>query len=434
MIVTIHPSQLSGELLAPRSKSSMQRACAASLLHVGTTHIIDPGFSNDDLAAIDTIQKLGAKVVQEEGKLTVTSNGIQPLSGEINCGESGLGIRMFTPIAALSNQQLTMNGSGSLVVRPMHFFDEIFPLLDINIQSNNGRLPMHIQGPLQPKDITVDGSLSSQFLTGLLMAFSAAGARDCTITVNKLTSKPYIDLTLDVMKAFGMKLPEVDEYEKFYFDNTAAVAAPLTLSYRVEGDWSGAAFLLVAGAVAGGITVTGLQPHSTQADKAILKALELCGADMDVSEEKIIIRPAALKAFVFDATECPDLFPPLAALAANCKGTTVIQGALRLTHKESDRASTLKEEFGRLGVLIELDGDFMRIHGGGKISGGIVHSHHDHRIAMAMAVAALNAEGPVTIEEAQSISKSYPEFYSDLKKAGVVVQEISAATEGHSQH
>jgi 3-phosphoshikimate 1-carboxyvinyltransferase len=434
MIVTIHPSRLSGELLAPRSKSSMQRACAASLLHVGTTHIIDPGFSNDDLAAIDTIQKLGPKVVREEGKLTVTSSGIQPLSNEINCGESGLGIRMFTPIAALSSQQLTMNGSGSLVVRPMHFFDEIFPLLDISIQSNNGRLPMHIQGPLQPKDITVDGSLSSQFLTGLLMAFSAAGARDCTITVNKLTSKPYIDLTLDVMKAFGMKLPEVDRYEKFYFDNTAAVAAPLTLSYRVEGDWSGAAFLLVAGAVAGGITVTGLQPRSTQADKAILQALELSGADMEVTEEKIVIRSAVLNAFEFDATECPDLFPPLAALAANCEGITVIQGALRLTHKESDRATTLKEEFGKLGVLIELDGDFMRIHGGGKINGGFVHSHHDHRIAMAMAVAALNAEGAVTIEEAQSISKSYPEFYNDLKKAGVEVQEVSVKAEGHSQH
>jgi 3-phosphoshikimate 1-carboxyvinyltransferase len=434
MIVTIHPSQLNGELLAPRSKSSMQRACAAALLHVGTTHIVDPGFSNDDLAAIDTIQKLGAKVVRGEGKLTVISNGIQPLSTEINCGESGLGIRMFTPVAALSSAPLTMNGSGSLVVRPMHFFDEIFPLLGISIQSNNGRLPMHIKGPLQPKDITVDGSLSSQFLTGLLMAFSAAGARDCTITVNKLTSKPYIDLTLDVMKAFGMKLPQVDEYEKFYFDNTPAVAAPLTLTYRVEGDWSGAAFLLVAGAVAGGIGVTGLQPQSTQADKAILNALELCGADMDVSEEKIIIRPAALKAFVFDATECPDLFPPLAALAANCEGTTVIQGALRLIHKESDRASTLKEEFGKLGVNIELDGDFMRIHGGGKINGGTVHSHHDHRIAMAMAVAALNAQGQVTIEEAQSISKSYPEFYNDLKKAGVVVHENSAKAEGHSQH
>lgn len=434
MIVTIHPSQLSGELLAPRSKSSMQRACAAALLHVGTCHIVDPGFSNDDIAAIDTIEKLGAKVVRGEGKLTVISNGILPLSREINCGESGLGIRMFTPIAALSATPLIMNGSGSLVVRPMHFFDEIFPLLDISIQSNSGRLPMHIQGPLQPKDITVDGSLSSQFLTGLLMAFSAAGARDCTITVNKLTSKPYIDLTLDVMKAFGMKLPEVDQYEKFYFDNTVAVAAPLTLSYRVEGDWSGAAFLLVAGAVAGGITVTGLQPQSTQADKAILNALELCGADMDVSEEKIIIRPAALKAFVFDATECPDLFPPLAALAANCDGITVLKGALRLTHKESDRASTLKAEFGKLGVAIELDGDFMRIHGGGKIAGGDVHSHHDHRIAMAMAVAALNAEGPVTIEEAQSISKSYPEFYNDLKKAGVVVHENSAKREGQSQH
>jgi 3-phosphoshikimate 1-carboxyvinyltransferase len=439
MKVTIHPSQLSGTIQAAASKSSMQRACAAALLTTGKSVIKNPGHSNDDKAAIDIIRAMGAIVESSGDELMITSSGfpeIPPPNGggagaAINCGESGLSIRMFTPIAALSNKEITITGTGSLLTRPMNFFDEIFPELGIKIKSNNGKLPLVIQGPLQPKNIEVDGSLSSQFLTGLLMAFSTSphaplqrrgvvgDSENLTVSikVRNLNSKPYIDLTLDVMKQFGMKVPENKNYEEFIFHNNASATPPLGgggASYTVEGDWSGAAFLLVAGAVAGPITVRGLDMSSTQADKKITDALMSANAGIAMEAKGIKLHPAAMTAFEFDATDCPDLFPPLVALAAYCKGITKIKGVSRLAHKESNRGLTLQQEFGKMGMTIELKDDTMLVHGG-KLKGNTVHSHHDHRIAMACAVAALKAEGETVIEGADAVNKSYPDFYRDLK-------------------
>ena len=403
----------------------MQRACAAALLHEGETTINNPGSSNDDLAAIDVIQKLGAVIKEQSpSKLVIESKGINPVSEQMNCGESGLGIRMFTPIAALGQQQITINGTGSLVTRPMDFFDEIFPKLGIGIKSNDGKLPLQIQGPLQPAGITIDGSLSSQFLTGLLMAFGKAATKPVTITVNNLKSKPYIDLTLQVMKHFGYDVVN-NNFESFTI-SPANKQANKQINYTVEGDWSGGAFLLVAGAIVGNITVTGLDVFSTQADKAILQALMDCGCNISVEEKQIVIGPPAtglngLKPFHFNATDCPDLFPPLVALAACCNGTTAIEGVNRLAHKESNRGLTLQEEFGKMGVEIKLQDDLMLVEGGKGIKGATVNSRHDHRIAMACAVAALNADDEIIIEEAEAINKSYPDFYEHIKSLGAAV-------------
>ena len=414
----VTPSLISGTITAPASKSSMQRACAASLIRKGITIIKNPGVSNDDLAAIDVIQKLGAVVSKlENGNLQIVSDGVMPESNTINCGESGLGIRMFTPIASLSSRSITITGMGSLTTRPMHFFDEILPQIGVSIVSDSGKLPLHIQGPIKPQNITVDGSLSSQFLTGLLMAYGGAGASDCTITV----TNPYIDLTLAVMKHFGWSVNCIN-HEQFVFSAPNNALDNTTITYQVEGDWSGASFLLVAGAIAGGIVVEGLDPFSTQADKAVLQALIDCGCQISIQPTKIEIAPLPLKAFHFNATDCPDLFPPLVALASFCEGKTVIEGVSRLAHKESDRALTLQEEFGKLGVSIVLQDDLMIIEGGKGVTGGIVHSRHDHRIAMACAVAALKATDVVEIEDADAINKSYPNFYHDLSILGATVE------------
>ena len=420
MIVKIQPGKISGNILAPTSKSSMQRACAAALLNNGKTIIGNPGRSNDDLAALGVIDNLGAKVLQQPtNELHIESSGVNPVSGEMNCGESGLGIRMFAPIAALSDQEIIINGTGSLLSRPMDFFDEIFPSLGIKIESNHGKLPIKIKGPLKPVDITIDGSLSSQFLTGLLMAYGKAATKPVTITVNNLKSKPYIDLTLQVMKEFGYSVIN-HQYESFEIHPVNETTHP-PKNYLVEGDWSGAAFLLVAGAIAGEITIKGLNVFSSQADKAILRALTMSEAVISIAEDQIVIGPGKLKAFHFDATDCPDLFPPLVALASFCDGTTVIEGVSRLAHKESNRGLTLQEEFGKMGIEITLQDDLMLVKGGTGVNAATVHSHHDHRIAMACAVAALRADGETRIEEAEAINKSYPTFYDDLKKLGALV-------------
>jgi 3-phosphoshikimate 1-carboxyvinyltransferase len=432
MQVKIIPSIISGTVLAAASKSAMQRACALALLQPGETIIHNPGQSNDDKAALSIIENLGAVIEKLPGDaLKITGNKTRRAdegSREINCGESGLSIRMFAPIAALNKSEVTVTGSGSLLTRPMDFFDTTFPQLGVKIRSNEGKLPLVIHGPLQPKNITVDGSLSSQFLTGLLIAFAEAATEPVTITVTDLKSKPYIDLTLQMMDKFGYKVVNKN-YEQFIIEPSTLdrqpanpePANPQPTTYTVEGDWSGAAFLLVAGAIAGKITVKGLDVFSAQADKAILQALMMTNAIISITPEAIVIEPAILQPFHFDATDCPDLFPPLVALAAYCQGVSVIEGVSRLAHKESNRALTLQEEFGKMGVEIKLQDDLMIIEGGGTLNGASMHSHHDHRIAMAAAVAGLRAVGDTTIDEAEAINKSYPTFYEHLKKLGAAV-------------
>jgi 3-phosphoshikimate 1-carboxyvinyltransferase len=425
MNVTISPSTIRGSVQAPASKSSMQRACAAALVSYTKSHIVNPGSSNDDRAALRVIQALGA-IVQNlpDGSLLIESRGIQPANDFVNCGESGLGIRMFAPLVAMSRQKMTIEGEGSLLSRPMDFFDEILPRLGVEVKSNMGRLPLQLKGPLVPSNIETDGSLSSQFLTGLLMAYAAADACDISITVKNLKSRPYIDLTLSVMRSFGLKVPENQNYQSFYFPPQSWVKPSGTIEYEVEGDWSGAAFLLVAGAIAGEATVRGLDRNSTQADKAILQALTDAGAGIKFNKNEIQIgsgNEGKLKGFHFDATDCPDLFPPLAALASVCQGASFIKGVSRLAFKESDRALTLQQEFGKMGVRILLHDDVMGIHGTDVLQPATVHSRHDHRIAMATAVAALRAAGPVFIEKADAIDKSYPAFFGDLTKLGVSV-------------
>lgn len=444
MNIKISPANISGKIQAPASKSSMQRACAAALLANGTTQIFNYGTSNDDNAALHIIEQLGATVTKANENIVVKSKGVAAFNSQnptsIHCGESGLSIRMFTPIAALYNSNITITGEGSLSTRPMDFFDEVLPNLAVAISSNNGKLPINVQGPLQPKNIEIDGSLSSQFLTGLLMAYSASPnpskggelnliceEKSITITVNNLSSKPYIDLTIDVMKKFGMLVPENYEYEEFTFNyanqpTNQSTNQPIT--YTVEGDWSGAAFLLVAAAIAGKITVTGIDVQSTQADKKIIHALKDCGAIVNTADNEVTVSKSnnPLHAFAFDATHCPDLFPPLVALASYCTGTTVIKGVNRLIHKESNRALSLQQEFGKLGVFIFIEDDYMKIKGGKPLQAAQVSSHHDHRIAMACAVAALAANGNTVVECAEAVNKSYPNFYEHLAILGAAIE------------
>ena len=421
MKAVVSPSRLKGIITAPASKSSMQRACAAALIRNGETILLNPGVSNDDKAALGIIKQLGAVYEMRGDKIIIQSKGVLTDEEEIDCHESGLSIRMFTSIAALSDKEITVRGAGSLAKRPMDFFDEVLPQLGVVIKSNNGFLPLEIKGPLQPKDITIDGSLSSQYLTGLLFAYAAADAKHVSIKVKNLSSRPYVDLTLKVLEAYGLKVPENTNYEEFNFDGSTTNHQLSTINYTVEGDWSGGAFLLVGAAIAGDVIIKGLDINSTQADKAVLQALMHAGTNISITAEEIEIKESRLKAFHFNATDCPDLFPPLVALAAYCEGTTVIEGTNRLTHKESNRALTLQEEFGKMGVQIKLQDDLMLIEGTTELNGGVVSSHNDHRIAMAAAVAGLKADKELIITGADAVNKSYPQFWEHIKSLGAKV-------------
>lgn len=399
----------------------MQRALAAAWIRPGKTTLLNPGNSEDDQAALRCIRALGAQVTIESDRWVVEHSGQPAESGVLDCGESGLSIRMFTPLAALSDRPWRIMGGGSLTKRPMQFFEAVLPLLGVAVRLNDGRLPIELQGPLKPADIEVDGSMSSQFLTGLLMAYAAAAQTDRTITVIDLKSRPYIDLTLQILHRFGLPVPINDQYRRFTFNGTKSPAAAEPLTVSVEGDWSGAAFWLAAAPIAGSIALRGLDPESTQADRAMYALLKRIGVQIRWDGESMEIGSGLPSCFDFDATDCPDLFPPLVALASHLPGTSVIRGVHRLKHKESDRSTALQTEFGKLGVPISVVDDMLQIEGVGAIRSGLVDAQGDHRIAMALAVAALGASGPVRISGAESVRKSYPDFWRDLQSLGATV-------------
>jgi 3-phosphoshikimate 1-carboxyvinyltransferase len=257
----------------------------------------------------------------------------------------------------------------------------------------------------------------------LLFAYSAANATGVSIKVKNLKSKPYIDLTLQVMQDFGLKVPMNRNYEEFYFGSEVTNHLQSAINYTIEGDWSGAAFLFVAAAITGNINVAGLSTHSMQADKKIIDALVLAGADVLTGDTYIGVKKKELQPFEFDATDCPDLFPPLVSLAANCPGVTRIRGLRRLKHKESDRGATLQEEFAKLSTRIELNDDEMLVYGNEQlyVQNHSLNSHNDHRIAMACAVAGLNADAEVQISNADAVKKSYPDFWDHLKSLNAAI-------------
>ncbi len=422
----IIPGEVQGEIEPPSSKSYAQRAIAAALLAEGTSVLSGVEMCDDTAAALRVVQALGAKVENTAPGTYAVTGGLDPVSNTLDIGESGLSTRLFTPIASLCHTPVTVTGHGTILTRPMEMMEEPLRGLGVEVTSRKGRLPLTVHGPMRGGEVEIDGSISSQFLTGLLISLPLA-ARDTTVRVENLRSIPYIDMTIDVMDRFGVDVDHRD-YEEFYIPG-AQTYTPASMT--IEGDWSAASCLLVAGATAGSVTVRNLNPVSLQADVAIIEALSRAGAHIEQSMGSITVSRRDLRAFTFDATDCPDLFPALAALAASCEGTSTIIGTSRLAHKESDRAQAIFSEYRRLGIGVDLSvEDEMRITRGlergrfpsgggvavGTTDGVVVESHGDHRMAMSLAVAALNAQAPVIIRDAECVSKSYSDFWTDFDK------------------
>jgi len=407
----VKPSKYNAVLTIPSSKSYMQRAVALAILADGETVLKNPDFSNDSSSALQIAEDLGCEVKKSENQVSITPTGeIKNLN--VCVGEAGLGLRLFTPVCALFGRDITISGRGSLLKRPMTMMEKPMEELGVTISLSSGYVPLTLHGKLHGGHTEIDGSESSQFLTGLLTALPKA-ENDSVLMVKNLKSVPYVQMTLDIIEKFGGKIENLD-FQVFRIKGGQHFTAT---DYQVEGDWSSAAAHLVAGAVAGKAVIRGLNPESLQADRAVLDVLRQVGAEVIITDEAITVNKKSLRPFAFDATDCPDLFPVLAALASNCAGESVIRGVKRLAHKESDRAAAIKEEFSKLGIKVVLDGDFMRIQGG-KISGGLtVSSRNDHRMAFSLAVAALNADCELEITEAQSVAKSYPRFWEDFEGA-----------------
>lgn len=408
---------IKGAITAPSSKSITQRAFAAALLHNGRSIVTHTGTSDDELAALNVIQQLGAKIISnDDDTLILESNGINPVSAAVDCGESGLAARLFTPIAAISGSSITITGKGSLLKRPMEGFADSLPQMGVQMHDFTGYLPVSIQGPLISRSIKADGSSSSQFISGLLFALAHTATEPVNISVSKLKSRPYIDLTLDVLERCGRPVKNIF-YREFIID-PSRFSIPPTLTLSIEGDWSSGAYFLVAGAIAGEVTVRNLDAGSKQADKTILDVLQQTGAQVNVADNGITIKTGTLQAFEFDATDCPDLFPILAVLAACCNGESSIKGLHRLFYKESNRVESVTEMLFDFGVPFSAENDTLYITGVPYLQGTVIDTYSDHRIAMAAAIGALRARGPVDIADAEVVNKSYPAFFDHLLQIG----------------
>lgn len=408
---TISAGYISGSLTPPCSKSYAQRALAASLLAEGTSVLRNMEFCDDTRSAMCCIETLGARIHPIDNHSLSIEGGLHPTGGVLQVGESGLSTRLFTPIAALGTTPVRVEGKGTLLQRPMQMMIEPLRRLGVQLYDSEGHLPIEVCGPMQGGEVEVDGAVSSQFLTGLLLALPRA-SEDSILHVSHAVSTPYLEMTIDTAARFGVKICHND-YREFYIPGGQHYTPTY---FSIEGDWSAAAMLLVAGAIAGEVTVRNVTSLSKQADTAICEALVRAGAAVISEENAVTVAKRPLRGFTFDATHCPDLFPALAALAAAAEGESILLGTSRLQYKECNRAEAILAEYTKLGIAVDIsEPNVMRIRGG-AIRGGEVFSHHDHRMAMSLAVTALRSEGSVTIHNAQCVAKSYPSFFSDLEK------------------
>lgn len=411
----IKHSAIKGRVNVPSSKSIVQRAIAIAFLSKGRSVISNVSFCNDVLNAVGVIRSLGADVKISDDTIIIESCGFHEMKikegAVINCGESALLLRIFSAVAAQFNKNIVITGEKTLMNRSTGMIEKSLKDLGVQCLAKDDRPPLTVCGPLKENHVTIDASSTSQFLTGLLIALSATGT-ERRIIVKNLTSRPYIDVTIELLEKSGISITN-DMYSEFFIP--ASELQPVSIT--AEGDWSGAAFPAVAGAVCGSVELTGLDFNSSQGDRNILKYLEKAGAVLKLSGDSVTIEKNLLKSFEADCSDTPDLFPPLAALAVNCEGTTIIHGVNRLANKESDRSAALINEFGKLGIDIKISGSDMMITGG-KIKGGTVFSHNDHRIAMALAVASLKSESPVRMTSAECVDKSWPEFFEKLSSIG----------------
>lgn len=413
MKVKIIPNKLKGTVVIPPSKSLAHRAIIAGSLADGNSIITNLNFSNDILATTQAMKDLGVSIKTfEDYEIITGSKNLKRINNTINCRESGSTIRFMIPISLLADGEVTFVGEGRLTTRPLNVFHEIFDKQGIKYSRGLEELPLIINGKLKPGKFEVTGDVSSQFITGLLYTLPKLEGDSEIVITTGLESKGYIDLTLDILDRFGIKIIN-EEYKKFIVPGNQKYRAH---DYRVEGDFSQVAFWLVAGFLNDGINCLGMNPNSLQGDREIIKILKDMGGDLTIDEKVISIVGKKSKGAIIDLSQCPDLGPIVTVLASLSEGTTRIINAGRLRIKESDRITSMTTELNKLGAKIVETENGVIIEGVKNLKGGVeVDAWNDHRVAMALAVASSRCDEPITLTGADSVKKSYPNFWKDFK-------------------
>jgi len=417
MIITAKPSALAGSVTIPPSKSAAHRMIIAAALAKGKSVIRNVDLSSDIRATIDACKNLGCEIDILEGSPyhTIEIDGGMHISkhADIDCGESGSALRFFIPVACALAGSKTFTGSAQLPMRPIDAYYDIFKAQGIAYtKPDDKNLPLTVDGTLSPGQYSIDGGVSSQYITGLLYALPLLNGDSVITVTGKFESKGYVDMTLRVLRDFGI---EVTQTGNEYFVHGNQTYQPG--NHRVDGDYSQAAFFLVGGAISGEVTLHELREDSLQPDRAVVDILRRMGADIRRDGNTLVAGLSELKGVTIDVSQCPDLVPPLAVAAAYASGQTHITGAARLRIKESDRLQTVAEGLQRLGIQVRELPDGLVINGG-PAGAGTVDSYEDHRITMAFSMAALGANGEVRITGAEAINKSYPNFFKDYRGLG----------------
>ncbi len=410
-IVSIEKSKLSGEIIAPASKSVAHRALIASALSEGGTSLLGNIVGSDVEATMSALGEIGASFFSRSGGIDVEPIKAPKSNIMLNARESGSTLRFMIPVAAALGITAEFIGEGQLFSRPIA--ELIDALRAHGIEAESDRLPLRMSGKLQSGEYFVDGSISSQYVTGLLFALPLLDA-DSSVTIqNSIVSKGYIDLTLSMLKLFSIEV--LHEGNTYFIRGAQEYKTPGSLA--VEGDFSGAANFAVGGAINGSITLKGLNLNSYQSDRAIIDILENMGADITLSGNTATIRESELEPISINIDSFPDLAPILAIAMATAKGVSVMKGVDRLRFKESDRLDGIIRMLKGFSVQSEYSDDILRIFGGTMRGGSVIDSQKDHRLAMSAAIGG-SRTGKTRITDAHCVEKSYPAFFADMARVG----------------
>jgi len=421
MNFTVRPARsLSGELTAPASKAQTHRALISGLLSEGTTSITNPLSCDDTEATANAISAFGAKLKGNGVAWEISGTGCPTTpASDIFCGESGVTLRFTIPIAGLTGSAVTIKAKPALLRRPLTPLVQAMEALGVRIRTDAERVIVE-GGPAKGGAVEMRGDVSSQFVSGLLLA-GPLMVNGLNLEMNSpLESQTYVTLTIQMMKQHGVRVQTSSEGSYFHVEPQKYRPA----AHRIGGDFSSAAFILSAAAITDSkISVRGLEQHQSEPDIVIVDILREMGASISAKGDTVCAEGASLNGTRVDIRNNPDLAPAIAVLGCYATGETRITGASRLRYKESDRLAAIHSELERLGADITREEGGLIIRGVPNLRGGTVSSHGDHRIAMALSIAALRAANQVTIQGAECVSKSYPNFYKDLASLGVEILE-----------